>query len=502
MSKYDAVVIGSGMGGLVCATIMAKEGYKVCVIEKNKQVGGTLQTYARDKVIFDSGVHYVGGLDKGQNLYQLFQYLGIMDKVKIRKLDEDAFDSVAFADDPKVYKFAQGYEPFIESLSKDFPGEEGAINKYCEAIKETCAMFPLYNLRHGNFMDKSSVLELDTKSYIESLTPNVKLQNVLAGSNLLYAGQAYKTPFYVHALIINHYIESSYRFVDGGSQIARYLTKEIVSRGGIVLRDSKVIRLVEEDGKIQYAETVQGKKIYGDKFISNIHPHRTIELTQTEILKKAYRNRVKSLENSISTFCVNVVMKKGTFPYLNRNFYCFTEDNAWSAINYTEENWPNGYAMFFVASSRVTDFAEGVTVMAYMRFDEVKQWADTFNTVSEDDDRGPEYEEFKLRKAEILFKDVEKRFPGFRQCIKSYYVATPLTWRDYIGTDDGSMYGIVKDYQEPMKTFISPRTKIPNLFLTGQNLNLHGLLGVTVSAIVTCSEIFGSEYLLKKINEA
>ena len=160
MSKYDAVVIGSGMGGLVCATIMAKEGYKVCVIEKNKQVGGTLQTYARDKVIFDSGVHYVGGLDKGQNLYQLFQYLGIMDKVKIRKLDEDAFDSVAFADDPKVYKFAQGYEPFIESLSKDFPGEEGAINKYCEAIKETCAMFPLYNLRHGNFMDKSSVLEL------------------------------------------------------------------------------------------------------------------------------------------------------------------------------------------------------------------------------------------------------------------------------------------------------------------------------------------------------
>ncbi len=501
MSKFDAVVIGSGMGGLVCATIMAKEGYKVCVAEKNKQIGGTLQTYARDKVIFDSGVHYVGGLDKGQNMHQLFTYLGIMDKVKIRKMDEDAFDSVTFGNDPKIYNYAQGYERFIEVLTKDFPDEENAIRTYCKAIQDTCAKFPLYNLRSGNFMEKSSVLELDTKTYIDSLTLNKKLQNVLAGNNLLYAGQAYKTPFYVHALVINHYIESSYRFVDGGSQIARLLAKEIVSRGGVILKNTRVTRLVEEGGMVQYAETEKGQKIYGDKFVSNIHPKKTIEITQTEMIKKVYRNRVKSLENSISTFCVNVVMKKGTFPYLNRNFYCFTEDSAWSAINYTPENWPNGFAMFFVASSRATDFTEGVTLMAYMRFDEVKQWAHTFNTVSEEDDRGPEYEEFKLRKTEILFNDVEKRFPGFRQCIKSYYVATPLTWRDYIGTDDGSIYGIVKDYQEPLKTFISPRTKIPNLYLTGQNLNLHGLLGVTVSAVVTCSEIFGGDYLVKKINE-
>lgn len=502
MNKFDVVVIGSGMGGLACATIVAKEGLKVCVLEKNKQIGGTLQTYARDKVIFDSGVHYVGGLEKGQNLYQLFQYLGIMNKIKIRKMDGDAFDTIAFGDDPKVYTYAQGYDQFIKVLIKDFPEDEEAIRKYCQAIKETCAKFPLYNLKSGNFMEKSSVLELDTKTFIESITSNVRLQNVLAGNNLLYAGQPYKTPFYVHALVLNHYIESSYRFVDGGSQIARHLTREIISRGGTVLKNTKVIRLVEEGGQVQYAETDKGQRYYADKFISNIHPQKTIEITQTEMLKKVYRNRVKSLENSISTFCVNVVMKKNTFPYVNRNFYCFTEDSAWSAIQYTPENWPNGYAMFYVASSKGTEYAEGVTIMAYMRFDEVKQWANTFNTVSEEDDRGPEYENFKNEKTEILFNDVEKRFPGFRQCIKSYYVATPLTWRDYIGTDDGSIYGIVKDFQEPMKTFISPRTKIPNLFLTGQNLNLHGLLGVTVSAVVTCSEIFGGEYILGKVNEA
>jgi all-trans-retinol 13,14-reductase len=502
MKKYDAVIIGSGMGGLACGTILAKEGYSVCVIEKNKQIGGTLQTYARDKVIFDSGVHYVGGLDKGQNLYQLFKYLGIIDKLKMRKLDEDIFDAVAFADDPKIYRYAQGYDRFIKVMLEDFPEEEVAIRKYCEAIKDCCNKFPLYNLRKGSLDDKLDALETDTKTFIESLTTDKKLQNVLGGTNLLYAGQADKTPFYVHALVINSYIESAYRFVDGGSQIARLLAREITSRGGVILKDTKVVKIVEEAGVAQYVELQDGQKIYGDKFISNIHPQKTLELTESDRIKKVYRNRIKSLENSISTFCVNVVMKKDTFKYLNYNFYCFTEDDPWSAIRYTPENWPNGYALFFTASSRSKEYAEGVTLMAYMHFSEVEKWAHTFNTVSEEDDRGEDYDRFKTEKTQKIFDDVEKRFPGFRDCIKSYYVATPLTWRDYLGTDDGSLYGIVKDYREPLKTFISPRTKIPNLYLTGQNLNMHGLLGVTVGAIVTCSDIFGTDYLLEKINNA
>src|SRR6218665_1979960 len=94
--EYDIVIIGSGLGGLACGVMLAKEGKSVCILEKNKQIGGTLQTFARDKVIFDSGVHYVGGLDKGQNLYQLFKYLGIMDKLKLRKMDEDGFAVIIF----------------------------------------------------------------------------------------------------------------------------------------------------------------------------------------------------------------------------------------------------------------------------------------------------------------------------------------------------------------------------------------------------------------------
>ena len=171
-------------------------------------------------------------------------------------------------------------------------------------------------------------------------------------------------------------------------------------------------------------------------------------------------------------------------------------------LNYTEENWPQGYALFYTASSKNTRFADAITLMTYMRFEDVKKWEHTFNTVSSEVSRGEDYEDFKKRKAQKLFETVEKRFPGFIDAIESYYVATPLSVRDYIGTDDGSLYGVVKDYREPMRTFISPRTKIPNLFLTGQNLNLHGVLGVTVSSVLTCSEILGIDYMIKKIQNA
>ena len=137
-----------------------------------------------------------------------------------------------------------------------------------------------------------------------------------------------------------------------------------------------------------------------------------------------------------------------------------------------------------------------------MRFEEVAQWKDTFNTVSNVNDRGETYNEFKKRKAEILLDTVEGKFPGLRNCIKSYYVATPLSYRDYIGNDDGSLYGIVKDYKNVLKTFISPRTKLPNLYLTGQNLNLHGILGASMSAIVTCCALLDNDNVITKIRNA
>jgi all-trans-retinol 13,14-reductase len=499
---FDVVIIGSGLGGLASGAILTKEGYKVCVLEKNKQIGGTLQTFVRNKIIFDSGVHYVGGLDKGQNLYQFFKFLGIMDKVKIRKMDEDCFDAIRFDGDPVIYKYAQGYDRFIESLSKQFPGEEKAIQTYCDRIREICSMFPLYNLRSGSFMDKASVLEIDTKAYIESLTQNKKLQLVLSGNNLLYAGEANKTPLYVHALVVNSYIESSWKFVDGGSQIGRFLAREIISRGGEIHKHIDVKQLKEEDGKITYAESSDGKRFFGNLFISNVNPKQTLEMTQSDAIKKVYRNRINSLENTISTLTLNIVLKKKAMKYINQNVYFFAEEDTWAVGNYTEETWPKGFALFYTPDRHAEEYTEAITLMTYMRFEDVAQWKDSHNRVGYEDHRGDDYEKFKQEKSEKLLDFVEKRYPGFRETIHAYYVSTPLTLRDYLGTPDGSLYGIAKDYRDPMKTFISPKTKIQNLYLTGQNLNLHGVLGVTVSAVLTCAQILGMDYLVNKIRNA
>ena len=501
--EYDVIIIGSGMGGLVCGNLLGLEGYKVCVLEKNQQIGGCLQIYVRDRVIFDSGVHYLGGLSKGQNLYQIFKYLGLMDKLKLQKLDEDVFDKILIEGDDTEYEYAQGYENFIRKMLVHFPHEEKGLRYYCEKIKDICSKFPLYNLQSSDEVNaKASVLEIDTKTFIESVTTDSKLREILAGNNALYAGQAGKTPLYVHALILNSYIESSWKCIDGGSQIAKYLGRNILNLGGTVIKHAEVKKIVEEGGVVTHVELADGSKVYGRQFISNMHPVKTLELTHTDLIKKAYRNRLKGLENSISSFTLNIVFKKNTHKYFRHNYYVFNDGCIWTTADYTEENWPMGYAVFVAASSKSPDYADGMTILAYMRYDEVKEWENTYNIVSHEQDRGETYEAFKTRKAEKLLDSVERKFPGLREKIKAYYTATPLSYRDYIGNYDGSLYGITKDYKDALKTFISPRTKLPNLYFTGQNLNLHGILGSAMSAIVTTNALLGHDSIIEKIRNA
>ena len=152
--KYDVVIVGSGLGGLQCGYILSKHGLNVCVLEKGSQTGGCMQTFHRGKHTFDTGFHYVGGLDKGQPLRQLFNYFGLMD-LPWHRMDEAGFDEIVIGG--KSYMFANGYERFVETLSEQFPHQRENLKKYTSFLGDVS------NNIFGSFEKKGSI---DRKSVV------------------------------------------------------------------------------------------------------------------------------------------------------------------------------------------------------------------------------------------------------------------------------------------------------------------------------------------------
>jgi len=488
------------LGGLVSALILAKEGLKVCVLEKNNQYGGNLQTFSRDKLIFDTGVHYLGGLSEGQNLHQFFSYLEIMDELELQKMDENGYDKITFGDDKIEYPHAQGYDNFVEQLSKYFPHEKENLENYCEEIQRVCNYFPRYNVVGQNNYNEE-ILHLNTKRFIESITSDKKLQAVLLGSNFLYAGDSENIPFYVHALTVNSYIQSAYKCVNGGSQISKLLIRKLRKYGADVHKHSEVSEMIfNENNILSSVKTVEGKEYFAKQFISNIEIRTAVKLIGENRLKKSFLNRILSWEPVSSCFSVYLVLKPNSISNFNYNIYHFSnEEMVWNAFKYEKKNWPETYMLSSTPAKRHPEFAESLTAISYMDFDEVKQWQNSFNTIANQQERDELYEKFKLDKAEKMIDALEKKIPNLRDFIKNVYTSSPLSYRDYIGSFDGNMYGYIKTSENPLKTMVSPKTKIDNLFLTGQSVNMHGILGCTIGAFNTCAEILGKDVIDERL---
>jgi len=496
---YDVVIAGSGIGGLVSGALLAREGYRVCVLEKNVQLGGSLQVFARDKTLFDTGVHYIGGCAPGQNLYAIFRYLGLLDKISLERYDADVFDTILIGDDPKEYRLAQGYDRFADSLSREFPDERNNILRYCETMQSTCASFPMYNLRHDPSPGgKIDAMTRDVQATIESITTDPVLQAVLGGNNILYAGAGDQTPWYVHALVQNSFIESSWK-CSGGSRIATALAMEIRAHGGTVRTRSPIRSFVEQEGRIDHVVLDDGEMIRGKNFISNIHPASTLSMLESATLRPAYRNRIQGLKGSVGCFSLYGVLQPATLPYRRSNYYFHEQGMLWSMQAYTEEDWPRGYGIYFYEDPRNPGWTGSLAILTYMRVEEMEPWLDSHRTMAHPGRRPEAYEAFKQRRTDTLLKRVDRRFPGLGSKLRSVYSATPITFRDYLGDPQGSMYGILKDYRHPLESQVATRTRLPNLFFTGQNAYLHGILGSSISALIAVHELLGDDRVTDKI---
>ncbi len=495
-SKYDIIIIGGGLGGLLCGNILSREGYHVCLVEQTGKLGGCIQSFSRDKTIFNTGLNYTECLGEGQVLNTYFKYFGIMSKLRVKQLDKDCFNKISFGNEGVEYPLAQGKDNFIDKLSEHFPESRANIAKYIEELKQVSDIFPLYTFDSAtdNSITEES-LQQNTFKYLQSVDSNHTLQQVLAGMNSLYGGVANKTPLYIHALINYSFIKSSWRLVDGSSHMAAAIASVIKENGGEIKLSSKVEAIQGKNKQINSVQLSNGEKIFANKIISNIHPANTLKMIPEELSKRNYKSRIISLKNTIGMFTVYIVLKRNSFPYINHNFHHFKTKNVWTT-DYKIDNWPEHYFLYTPATSKSEKWADGLIAMSYMRFEEVKQWQNTYI-----ENRGEQYKQFKQEKAEKLIDSIEQKFPGIRKSIDKYYTSTPLTYRDYTGTPEGSSYGIQKDSSNPFSTIITPKSRIKGLYFTGQNLNLHGILGVTIGAVVTCSEILGYDYLFNKIKK-
>ena len=463
------VIIGAGLGGLECGFLLSKRGHNVCVLEKNPQVGGCLQSFRRRGQLFDTGVHYVGGLGEGEILHRLFEPFGL-NRLPWQPLDRDNFDEVIYQGER--FSFVNGYSEFEEKMISHFPHQKEEITHYVNLLRKSQAgLLELFSQNPMASSESSALLGQSAYHYLQTAFSDEKLRNVLSGTSLKME-LSRQLPLYIFAQTNGTFIQSAWRLKGGGSQIAEHLAAGIRSHGGELHTASPATGFTVCDGRISGVTVNNGDVIPCDTVISDIHPNLLMAMLPEGLVRRAYRARLCSLPNSAGMFTAHLQLKAGKVAYRNRNIFVHEHSDLWDG-----DNCCRSVGIHFAVPEE-GGYADNIDLFTPMAWAEVAQWSESLCGR-----RGDDYEAFKQTKAEKLVRMVEPYLSDLKGNIEDIYTSTPLTYRDYTGTHEGSAYGIVKDCEHVMTTFLPSRTPVPNLYLTGQNVNFHGILGVTVTAM-------------------
>lgn len=486
--KYDVIIIGSGLGGLECAHILSKAGKRVLVLEKEAQPGGCVQSYRRNGLTFDTGFHYVGGLEEGQSLHAAFNMLGLM-ALPWKKLD-DAFDRILIGEEE--FSFMQGYENFRENLQLYFPHEREALQQYVQLLKQT-EQTQLELLNPESASAPLALFETGAWQYLTHTFHYSMLVNVLSATSLKMELRKETLPLFTFLHGNASFIESSWRLKGPGSLIAGSLIQDIREQGGEIICRAKVEELIEKNGELTCARCSNGQVYEGKCFISDVHPAVTCSwIKPAESLRSIYRRRIGALENTFGMLTVSLVIKPHVMKYFNWNQYVYRRADVWTF--YQDAISINGLLITARPPEDESEYLRQIDLLTPLTWDKCMRWAQ-----SSIGHRGQDYQEMKQRLADECMELAARFIPNLKKMVEQVYVSTSLTYRDYTGTPEGAAYGIRKDYRNPMMTVLSPRTPLPNLLLTGQNLVLHGIHGVTMTAMYTCAEILGKEYMWNQL---
>ncbi len=510
---FDAIVIGSGMGGLSVASLLSKAGKKVLVLEKHYIVGGYTHVFARDGYEWDVGLHYVGQVHiDGTPLQKVFRHIS-NDNLKWAPLD-DVYDRAVFG--KKVFEFVRGKENLRAKFKGYFPAQKDheAIDAYFGLLDEVS------NLGVGYYAEKvippfladifgpmlrRKVLTYSNRTTLDalrSLTDNQELIGVLTMQYGDYGMLPSKSSFYMHALLANHYMDGAAYPVGGAGNMAATIVPVIEEGGGAVLFNAGVKQIVVQGNRAVGVEMEDGTIIHADHIISDTGVIDTFSnLLPAEVAKKHdLQEKLKHLTPSQAHIGfyggINESPESLGLPRCNYWIFDNEYDHELSGGNFKslKDNIPVAYVSFPAAKDPQSQVkrpgrstVEAVIIVPYDWF---SKWQGT-----QWQKRGEEYEQLKKELADRLMEKIYRVAPQLKGKIDTFEVSTPLSTANFMSHAKGEMYGVAHDPERFRQPFLKPYTPVKNVFLTGQDVMIASISGALMGGILCASAILKKDVL-------
>lgn len=501
---YDAIVIGSGIGGLTTAACLSKQGKKVVVLEQHYTAGGFTHSYDRNGYEWDVGVHYIGDMGAKHTLARrLFDYV-TDGKLQWAAMD-DHYDRLFIGD--RQIDLVAGPEAFAREMKRQFPGEEQAIDRYLDYLSQVAKAMPgvtlakvLPNLLAGPFRylarrKAPAFLNRTTRDVLETLTGNQELIAALTGQwgdNGLVPDDS---SFIIHALIARHYLYGGYYPVGGASEMAKTIIPVIQQGGGEVFTYADVKEILVENGKavgVRMADRAPA-------VISNAGVFNTFGtlLPDHAPHKAFYQNKLGQVQRSMASVCLyiglqetaeNLALPKTNFwIYPGPDYRGQVEDFLADPDN---RDIPLTYISF--PSAKDPSFTERypgratIEIVAPGPFQWYQQWAD-----KPWGKRGEDYVAKKEAYAQRLLEKLYEKMPHLRGKVDYYELSTPLSTDYFCRYSSGEIYGLDHTPQRFEQDWLKPKTRLPGLYLTGQDIMTCGVVGAMIGGLLATVAVSG-----------
>jgi all-trans-retinol 13,14-reductase len=506
---FDSIVIGSGMGGMTVAALLARHaGQRVLVLERHYTPGGFTHTFRRPEYEWDVGVHYIGRVATPESSERAaFDYLS-EGRLRWQPMP-DVYDRLLLGG--REYEFLTGAARFRASLQERFPAETRAIDAYFRAVRSAARKSGAYfaskalprpverlvgGLMRAPFLRYS---DRTTREVLNSLGCSAELVGVLTGQWGDYGLPPGQSSFAVHAMIAEHYLEGAAYPVGGASSIFFSLLPSIERAGGRVLVSADVQEVVlDERGRAVGVRMPDGRQLRAAHVISDAGAANTyLRLLPGGLAQRlGVARKLDQVPASMSHISLYVGLKHTAEELGLRGgnlWVCPGPDHDLNVAR-SEASPDQPLPVLFISfpSAKDPTFTNRfpgratIEVVAPAPYAWFEKWVDTRWKR-----RGADYDELKGRLAERLKLNLERYVPEVRGKIDYCELSTPLTTRHFANYGRGEIYGLAPVPARFRLDCLGPRTPVPGLYLTGADVTMCGVTGALFGGVVTASNILG-----------